>query len=184
MLVISDTTPLITLMKIKQLQLIKKIFKKIIIPYAVNQELISNPEFQNEAEEIKNSSFIEIDTVISKEKVEKLMTENKLDIGESEAIVLYEEKNAKLLLIDEKKGRMFAQDNGINVMGTIGILVYCVYTGILSQKDCEDCLRRLTQSSIYLDNESLAALEDAIHGKYENKILSKLHNFPNTHKKS
>lgn len=49
MIVISDTTPIITLSKIKRLDLLQKLFKNILIPQAVYSELTSNVQFQNEA---------------------------------------------------------------------------------------------------------------------------------------
>lgn len=46
MIVISDTTPIITLLKIDRLDLLRKLFEKTIIPEAVYRELTSNSQFQ------------------------------------------------------------------------------------------------------------------------------------------
>lgn len=53
MIVISDTTPLITLMKIGHLNLLNKLFGEIHIPSAVYEELTSNPRYNTEATEKK-----------------------------------------------------------------------------------------------------------------------------------
>ena len=58
MIVVSDTTPIISLMKIGQLNLIEKLFGEIKIPKAVYTELISNPRFKEEAKQIQDSAFI------------------------------------------------------------------------------------------------------------------------------
>ena len=50
MIVVSDTTPIISLLKANQLDLLQKIFQKVYIPYAVYQELVQNMAFQAEAE--------------------------------------------------------------------------------------------------------------------------------------
>ncbi len=47
MIVVSDTTPLIALMKASQLELLQKLFGKILIPKAVYDELTSNATFQD-----------------------------------------------------------------------------------------------------------------------------------------
>ena len=60
MIVISDTTPLITLMKIGHLDLLEKIFGEIQIPEAVYVELTSNPKFQSESNQIKKCPFIHV----------------------------------------------------------------------------------------------------------------------------
>ena len=45
MIVISDTTPIISLIKIDKLFLLQKLFGKVIIPQAVYDELVSNPKY-------------------------------------------------------------------------------------------------------------------------------------------
>jgi predicted nucleic acid-binding protein len=58
MIVISDTTPLISLMKIGQLDLVHRMFGEIQIPDAVFRELVSNKRFSEECRQIRESSFI------------------------------------------------------------------------------------------------------------------------------
>ena len=48
MLVVSDTTPIISLMKDNRLNILKELFKEIIIPEAVFNELTSNQNFPEE----------------------------------------------------------------------------------------------------------------------------------------
>lgn len=50
MIVVSDTTPLISLMKIERLDLLEKLYGKVFIPAAVYNELIVNKRFPEEAE--------------------------------------------------------------------------------------------------------------------------------------
>ena len=58
MIVVSDTTPLISLMKIGQFELINKLFGEIQIPDAVFDELVLNPKFVSESKQIRESDFI------------------------------------------------------------------------------------------------------------------------------
>ena len=58
MIIISDTTPLISLMKISQLKLLKEMFGEILISEAVFDELTTNDSFKTEAEQIKSCKFI------------------------------------------------------------------------------------------------------------------------------
>ena len=58
MIVVSDTTPLISLLKIGRLDLLKKLFGEIFIPQAVFNELTVDERFQMEANKIKKEKFI------------------------------------------------------------------------------------------------------------------------------
>ena len=69
MIVISDTTPLITLMKAAKLNLLHELFGEIIIPEAVHAELTCNSEFQDEADLINKSDFITVVSVLNRETV-------------------------------------------------------------------------------------------------------------------
>ena len=63
MIVVSDTTPLISLMKISLLDVVKTLFGEILIPDAVFRELTTNQSFKEESEEIKKCSFIRVVSV-------------------------------------------------------------------------------------------------------------------------
>ena len=58
MIVISDTTPIISLLKANHLELLEKLYGNVLIPEAVYQELISNPAYEKEAEIVKMAKFL------------------------------------------------------------------------------------------------------------------------------
>lgn len=101
MIVISDTTPLITLMQAAKLNLLHELFGEIIIPEAVHAELTCNSEFQGEADLINKSDFITVVSVKNRESLSTLQRATGLDLGESEAIIYADENKADLLLVDE-----------------------------------------------------------------------------------
>ena len=123
MIVISDTTPIITLIKINRIDLLEKLFGEVFIPEAVFRELTTNTAFADEAEIVKASSFLKIKTVQNQQSLSILQAVSGLDDGESEAIILAGELGSDALIIDERKGRKIAQKLGITITGTIGILI-------------------------------------------------------------
>ena len=58
MIVVSDTTPLISLMKVGRLDLINQLFGEVQIPNAVFEELVSNSKFPDESRQIRECQFI------------------------------------------------------------------------------------------------------------------------------
>jgi predicted nucleic acid-binding protein len=94
-IVVSDTGPLISLAVINQLDLLEKIFEKVIIPEAVWDELLD----QIEAFNIPQVSRFQANVIPLKQK--DIFIDG-IDLGETEAILLYEEAHADQLLIDDK----------------------------------------------------------------------------------
>ena len=113
MIVISDTSPITALLTINQIEILEKIYKQVIIPEAVYNELL--------VEHIDIPEFIKIDKVMDRHKVELLL--NEIDLGEAESIVLAKEKNADLVLIDEQIGRKIAEREGLQIIGLIGVIL-------------------------------------------------------------
>lgn len=133
MIVISDSTPIISLIKIECLDVLEKLYKNIIIPKAVYNELIINVDYQDEIDIIKGCTFLEIKNVEENLSVLLLQRQLKLDFGESEAIVLANNINADLIIIDERKARRIAKDIGLKVTGTLGILVEAKQQGLIEE---------------------------------------------------
>ena len=97
MIVVSDTTPLISLLKINRIDLLEKLFGDVLIPQAVFDELTANERFQLEANRIRQTKFIVVKPVNNPESASILKRATGLDQGESEAIVLTDELKADLL---------------------------------------------------------------------------------------
>lgn len=158
-IVIADTGAIISLIHIKSLFLIEKIFDDFYIAKAVWIELnnYDNPDFDN---------LILTDL---KPKVKEITSRNHLsvimDYGESESAVLYEELQADYLLIDDNKARLIAESLEINCIGTLGVLVKAKQSGLL--KELKPLFEKLLQSGRYFSKE---LLNDILTKTEESKI--------------
>ena len=152
-MIVSDTTPLISLLKINRLSLINQLFGTVKIPGAVYDELVSNPRYQNEATIIKNTEFIEVVNVKDPNEVLSFRKSTGLDAGESEAIILYNQIQSNLLLIDEAKGREIAKNRGISIMGTIGILLASFEDKLLSKEEVSECVSMLRDNNRHISEK-------------------------------
>lgn len=68
-----------------------------------------------------------------------------LDAGESASIALAIEKKLPLI-IDEKKGRRFAQRQGIEIIGLVGILRFLYVENRLSREEVVQMVEKLNRS--------------------------------------
>ena len=159
MLVVSNTSPLINLAMIGELDLLRKLYEVVYIPQAVFDEIVIKGEGQIGAEEIKNSEWIKVLPVQNRLLVKSLFLQ--LDIGESEAIVLAIEHSANLVLLDEKRGRNIASEFNLRPFGLLGVLVQAKKLGlILEIKPLIDKLRHV--AGFWIDNKLYQAVLNSV----------------------
>ena len=79
MMVVSDTTPLISRLKIERLELLEKLFGNVLIPQAVYDELIADERFKLETEQLKQKKFITARSVKNLDSVSILKRATGLD---------------------------------------------------------------------------------------------------------
>lgn len=104
MIVISDTTPITSLLKAGRLELLQQLFDVIYIPMAVYRELTENETYLKETKIVQECDFLLVEKVENEKSVAVLQNVSGLDAGESEAIILADEKQSDVLLMDENKG--------------------------------------------------------------------------------
>ena len=95
-----------------------------------------NTNYQSEAEAVLNADFIKDKNITDRSAVNVLMKVNMLDRGERETIILADELRAEVLLIDERKGRKIAKQLGINLSGTLGVLMKAFDKKLLNILKC------------------------------------------------
>ena len=165
MIVVSDSTPLITLMKAARLNVLHELFGEIIIPEAVHRELTVNPSYSDEAEQINSSEFIRVVSVEDRKTVSILQRAAGLDLGESEAIAYADNTHADLLLVDEASGRRVAKSMGLEIMGSIGVLVSAFREGYLTADEADDVFRRIRNANRHISEKLIKDALDIIHSE-------------------
>lgn len=150
MIVISDTTPIISLLKAGQLELLQKLYNKVLMPQAVYRELIENPVYVNEVEIIKSTDFLLAAEVENMKSVSVLRAVTGLDEGESAALIMYDEQKADLLLMDEQKGRRVAKRLKVRHIGTAGILMLAYDKGLIQAEKVKECIDIMLENKIRL----------------------------------
>ena len=165
MIVISDTTPLITLMKAGKLDVLHSLFGEVLLPEAVFAEATGNETFRDEADIIRNSEFIKVVQIQNKSQVSFLQRATGLDLGESEAIIYADEAKADLLLMDEAAGRRVAQNMKLPITGSTGILIRAFQSGIITKDEADDAFDRIRKANRHISEKLINMAIDIIHGK-------------------
>lgn len=133
MIIVSDTSVITNLAAIEQLELIHQLYTTIIIPVAVYNEMVAVDRLVPGAIEVQTLSWILTQAVTNIQGVIDIQTsEDNIDLGEAEAIILALELKAELILMDERRGRALAATYGLKVTGLLGILLQSKRQGLLS----------------------------------------------------
>ena len=153
--VVSDSTTLISLLNIDRFELLFKFSKTIIISQAVYAEV----SFQNHAKQVLDG-FIEnrrvvVKSIKDKKHLPQLLI--RLDLGESESILLAKNENLPLI-IDEKKGRSVAAEFGLKTIGLIGILLIFKGNGLLYNDEITDIVGDLRKVEFRVSDSLLEFL--------------------------
>lgn len=151
--VISNTTPILSLLKINKLPLLKELYGKIIIPNAVFQEIETGREKQY-YQDLSLLSWIDIMEI--KDSASKTSFDE-LDDGEAEVLILAKEQKADLVLMDEIMGRKFARQLDFNLTGTIGVLLKAKENGIISS--VTELLSELTEKGTWLNPKLISRVK-------------------------
>jgi len=146
MILIADSSALIALAIVDKLDLLDQLFGNVYIPRAVYNEMVQqNKLFATQLQNYSQDKVLDISSSFN--------FNVSLGLGESEAIILYQEKNADYLLWDDKKAKKFAQSFGINVIGSLGILLKAKEKRYIEK--ISPLVEILRNSPIFIDEKTL-----------------------------
>lgn len=148
--IISDTSCLIILSKIGELELLYKLYGQIITTLDIAEEF---------GEILPN--WVTIEKV--SDKYRQRILEMQIDKGESSAIALALEVPNCTLILDDFKARKIAQNLGLSFTGTIGIIIKAKLNGTIPS--IKPYLEKIKETNFRISAEiELQALKEA--GEY------------------
>ena len=154
-IVISNSTPMILLQKVGQLELLKSLYSEIYIPEAVYKEVIIDSAGKN-----KDDDFISAHDWIKIIKIQdtksKKLFKTSLHEGEVETILLALEMSADLCLLDDLLARKYAKSVGINISGTLGVLITAKNKSYV--KEVKPILEQLLSAGMYINAKLYASV--------------------------
>jgi len=155
MIVVADSSPLIVLVNIGQIQILPTLFATVIIPPQIAAELSDGKRPQPVRDfMVARPDWLKIQAPTVIEFIPEIHE------GEQAAISLATELNADLLLIDEMDGRTAAVARNLAITGTIGILERAAEGGLL---DLSDAFARIKRTDFWISHRLLDAELDKFH---------------------
>ena len=122
--VVTNAGPLIVLTKLNLLHLLKQLYHHVSFPDAVYQETVEEGLRRGYEDARLLRLFLQQQQWVATQlqTIPSFLSSVNLDQGEKEAIALALSQNA-MLLMDEEHGRFVARQHGLNVRGSLGLLI-------------------------------------------------------------
>lgn len=130
MIVVADTSVLLNLCRVGQVELLRQIFRDVVIPPEVAGEFArlssQTPRFLG----LVLPAWVRQQTAGGVPPLVRSATG--LDPGETAALALAVEIHADAILVDERRGHQIALQLGLRTIGVVGILLQAKSAGLLA----------------------------------------------------
>lgn len=155
-----DSTPLIALSTVECLTLLKDLFDRVFVPVSVYEEVVLEGQERPGSQEVAEADWL----ILKKPKASfPLPTELLgLDPGEMDVILLAQEIGADWVLIDEKLARKIAKAVGLQVKGTLGVLLTAYQMDLFSREKAVEAVRKLARSPVRISPRLVQWFEEQL----------------------
>lgn len=153
-MVVSNTSPLNYLVLIEEVDVLARLYGRVLVPPAVILELEADSAPQSVRDWIaRKPDWLELYRL----DATPAAALQYLGSGEREAITLARQVRAGALLMDDRDGRHEAERQQIRVIGTLAVLADAAESGLL---DLREAIQRLRQTSFRASPALLKMLLD------------------------
>lgn len=149
MAIIADSSALIGMVRIAHLELLRKLYKRVLVPQSVYNEVVM------EGKRLRKTGVEEIEKAIQAgwikmvslskgqlNKVEAYRASGEMGKGEAEAIALARSRRLPVI-VDDRYARELADSLGLEFLGTGAVLLEAYISRLLSKKEFAESLREL-----------------------------------------
>jgi len=126
---ISNTSPLQYLHQIGELDLLPRLFRRIVVPGAVEAELAAGRALGHVLPDVRGLSWVDVRRDIRASRT--ILARGDLGAGEREVLWLATAIPGSMVLLDDGDARRAAFALDIPVSGTLGILLFAKQKGLI-----------------------------------------------------
>ncbi len=142
MIVVSNTTPFISLCSVELLHLLPSIFGEVVVAPSVVDECHEGGRIF--VPDLANLPWVKVQPVENETRLPALF---ELDRGERDTLLLAAMQVKALVIMDEKLGRNMAEYMGLQVTGTLGVLAKARVQGLIPS--FSQAASRMREQGIY-----------------------------------
>ncbi|MBI4579605.1 MAG: DUF3368 domain-containing protein [Planctomycetes bacterium] len=156
--IVSNTGPILHLAEIKALDLLRQA-GEVHIPRAVDLELDRNT---SEWPAGRPTWLTIHPPQVASPEVGAWLRADVLHIGEAEALSLALWMKADWFLTDDAAARLLARTLGLEIHGSLGVVLWAAATGVVHLDQAQDLLDRLARSSLWMSPRVLREARAAL----------------------
>jgi predicted nucleic acid-binding protein len=127
-IVVADTSVILNLCCVEQIDLLPRLFQEVVIPLEVEQE------FRRLTAALPRFAGLVLPSWIRQERctlIPDSLRRQRLDPGETAAIALALQIHADAVLVDERRGHEVARQLGLTTIGLLSVLLRAKSAGLL-----------------------------------------------------
>lgn len=143
--VVVNNTPLVALWVLGRLDLFERLYGEILIPQAVYEEFVATERALRQAG-LDSAPWIKVVSLTDPQRARVYVG---LDQGEAQVLALAQERAARLVIIDERKGRRYARRLDMPLAGALGVLLLAKERGLV--QDLAPLIKELQDAGLYLE---------------------------------
>lgn len=151
MIVVVNTSPLISLDRIDRLDILPELFGRVVRPQSVVDELTSGKSSHGGSFALFDAPWM--DTVPDPAEA---VFRKELGAGETAAIALAKTMGADLILLDDLAARRVASGLDLRVSGTLGVMAAAAQRGIVS--DLGEAIESLRRVGMRVSDKVVASM--------------------------
>jgi len=149
-MIVSNSSPIVILGKQGMLGLLKKCFKKVIIPESVFDEVMHEKESPEAIalEKTINEGWMEVENIT----VSAFLRTKNLGQGEKDAISLAA-KHRCILLIDDDSAKTYSSILGVEAHGTFYLIYLACLKNFINEEDAKKIINKMIKDGFYVSTE-------------------------------
>jgi predicted nucleic acid-binding protein len=158
-MIVVDTTVLSNLARADRLSLLEALYGQVLVPSQVHDEILRGIAAGYDVLKAADEST-EAEWMAFENRPERTLFKSLLGVigyGEAAGIAIAKERDL-LFFSDDRKARRVAQDQGVEISGTLGMLKLAVEEGMLSVGEADEVLNQMVDGGYYSPIRSIKEL--------------------------